>query len=52
MDRIGNGVQFSTLAMYLNRQSGLSIWQFGLGLAIGGVFGLLSNLVFGRLSDR
>jgi hypothetical protein len=52
VDCIGNGVQFSTLALYLNRQSGLSVWQIGLGLAIGGVFGLLSNLVSGRLSDR
>lgn len=52
VDCIGNGVQFSTLALYLNRQSGLSVWQIGLGLAIGGAFGLLSNLASGRLSDR
>lgn len=51
VDCVGNGVQFSTLALYLNRQSGLSVWHIGLGLAIGGAFGLVSNLVAGRLSD-
>lgn len=51
VDCIGNGMQFSTLALYLNRESGLSVLQIGLGLAIGGGFGLLSNLVSGRLSD-
>lgn len=52
VDCVGNGVQFCTLALYLNRQSGLSVWQIGLGLAVGGAVGLVSNLVAGRLSDR
>ncbi|WP_405151434.1 MFS transporter [Sphaerisporangium sp. NBC_01403] len=52
VDCVGNGVQFSTLVLYLNRQSGLSVWHIGLGLAVGGAFGLVSNLVAGRLSDR
>src|SRR5450759_5615408 len=52
VDCVGNGIQFSTLALYLNRQAGLSVWEIGLGLAIGGAFGLVSNLAAGRLADR
>lgn len=51
IDCVGNGLQFSTLALYLNRQTGLSVWQIGLGLAVGGGSGLLSNLLSGRLAD-
>jgi Major Facilitator Superfamily len=51
LDCIGNGIQFSTFALYLNRHSGLSPWTIGLGLAVGGGCGLLSNLVVGRLTD-
>jgi MFS family permease len=51
LDCVGNGVQFSTFALYLNRHAGLSPWTIGLGLAVGGGCGLLSNLVVGRLTD-
>ncbi len=51
VDCVGNGVYFSTFALYLNRHAGLSTWTIGTGLSVGAAFGLLSNLGVGRIAD-
>lgn len=50
-DCIGNGVYFSTCALYLNRHSGLGALVIGVGIAVGAACGLFSNLAIGRLAD-
>lgn len=51
VDAVGNGIHFSTFALYLNRHSGLDSWTIGLGLGTGAACGLVSNLVVGRVAD-
>jgi MFS family permease len=50
-DCVGNGVYFSTFALYLNRHAGLGSWTIGVGLSVGAACGLLSNLLVGRVAD-
>ena len=51
VDCVGNGVYFSTFALYLNRHAGLGAWTIGTGLSVGAACGLASNLVVGRIAD-
>ena len=52
LSRIGSGVLMTVSVLYFNRIIGLSIAQVGLGLTVAGLFGLLSAVPMGHLSDR
>jgi MFS family permease len=49
---LGNGAFVTTSALYFTRVVGFSAGQFGLGLSIAGIAGLLAGVPFGHLADR
>lgn len=52
VNTLGNGAFVTTSALYFTRIVGFSATQFGIGLSIAGVAGLLAGVPFGHLADR
>ncbi|SEM40643.1 MFS transporter [Streptacidiphilus jiangxiensis] len=52
VNTLGNGAFVTTSALYFTRVVGFSAAQFGVGLSIAGVAGLLAGVPFGHLADR
>lgn len=51
VNTLGNGLFYTTSALFLTRSVGLSVRQVGLGLTIAGVIGLLANVPAGRIAE-
>jgi hypothetical protein len=52
VNTFGNGLMFTTSALYFTRIVGLSAAQVGVGLSVAGFVGLLSGMPLGHLADR
>jgi MFS family permease len=52
IDATGNGLYYAGAALFFTRVQGMSPTHLGLGLTLGGLFGLLAVLWLGRLADR
>ncbi len=52
VNTLGNGLFLTTSALFFTRSAGLSASEVGLGLAIGGVCGIVSGVPLGHLADR
>jgi MFS family permease len=52
VNTFGNGLMYTTSALYLTRIVGLSAAQVGIGLTCAGLAGMLSGIPLGHLGDR
>jgi MFS family permease len=51
VNTLGNGLFYTTSALFLTRSVGLSVRQVGVGLTIAGVVGLFANVPAGRIAE-
>jgi hypothetical protein len=51
VNTLGNGLFYTTSALFLTRIVGLSVRQVGVGLTIAGVVGLFANVPAGRIAE-
>lgn len=51
VNTLGNGLFYTTSALFLTRSVGLSVHQVGIGLTIAGAVGLLANVPAGRIAE-
>jgi predicted MFS family arabinose efflux permease len=51
VNTLGNGLFYTSSALFLTRSVGLSVSQVGIGLTIAGIVGLLANVPAGRIAE-
>jgi MFS family permease len=51
VNTLGNGLFYTTSALFLTRSVGLSVRQVGVGLTAAGIVGLFANVPAGRLAE-
>lgn len=52
LNTLGNGMFYTTSALYFTRVAGVSVAQLGVGLTVAALFAIVISTPIGRLSDR